>query len=65
EKIYWADAQGYYEEAKLIFMGIKPHHRDKNYLEDLKIIKRFKPRGNFLDIGAKGLSDNSPSFCLK
>lgn len=51
EKIYWADAQLYYEEAKLIFMGIKPHHRDKNYLEDLRIIKRFKPGGNFLDIG--------------
>lgn len=51
EKIYWGNEKDYYKEAKLIFMGRKPHHRDKNYLNDLKIIKRFKPRGNFLDIG--------------
>lgn len=51
EKIYWGNEKGYYEEARLIFSGDKPHHRDKNYLDDLRIIKRFKPRGNFLDIG--------------
>lgn len=51
EKIYWGDEKAYYEEAKLIFMGIKPHHRDSNYSADLKIIKKFKPKGDFLDIG--------------
>lgn len=51
EKIYWGDGSGYYEEARLIFSGIRPHHRDRNYLEDLRLIKKFKPKGNFLDIG--------------
>ncbi|HCD37485.1 MAG TPA: hypothetical protein DEQ77_01930 [Candidatus Omnitrophica bacterium] len=51
EKVYWGDESGYYEEAKLVFCGLKPHHRDKNYADDLGVIKKFKPRGNFLDIG--------------
>ena len=51
EKVYCGDPKDYYEEAKFIFKGKKPHHRDSNYLDDLKIIKRFKPTGNFLDIG--------------
>ena len=51
EKIYWGDAEKYFEEARLIFEGKAAHHRDKNYLEDLKLIHKFKPRGNFLDVG--------------
>lgn len=51
EKIYWGDGSGYYEEAKLVFSGEVPHHRDQNYLSDLKLIKKFKPRGDFLDVG--------------
>ncbi|MBL7196545.1 MAG: class I SAM-dependent methyltransferase [Candidatus Omnitrophica bacterium] len=51
EKIYWGDARRYFEEAKLIFEGKMSHHRDKNYLEDLKLIHYYKPSGNFLDIG--------------
>jgi SAM-dependent methyltransferase len=35
----------------MIFNGIAPHHRDPNYLEDLKIIEKMKPEGKFLDIG--------------
>ena len=51
EQIYWGNNSGYHEEARLIFSGIKPHHRDRNYLEDLRLIRKFKPKGNFLDIG--------------
>jgi 2-polyprenyl-3-methyl-5-hydroxy-6-metoxy-1,4-benzoquinol methylase len=52
EKIYWGNENDYFEEARLIFAGKMPHHRDKNYLDDLRIIKRYKPKGNFLDIGS-------------
>ena len=51
EKNYWGDPAKYYEEANLIFKSLARHHRDPNYLADLKIIEKFKPRGNFLDIG--------------
>jgi SAM-dependent methyltransferase len=51
EKIYWGDAGKYFQEAKLIFEAKAPHHRDKNYLEDLRLINKYKPAGNFLDIG--------------
>ncbi len=51
DKIYWGDEKKYYEEAKLIFREQAKHHRDSNYLEDLKIIESIKPTGNFLDIG--------------
>lgn len=51
EKNYWGDEKKYYEEARLIFKGLAKHHRDSNYLEDLKRIEDIKPKGNFLDIG--------------
>jgi len=51
EKNYWGDGKKYYEESRLIFEGIARSHRDANYLEDLRIIERIKPEGNFLDIG--------------
>jgi SAM-dependent methyltransferase/ribosomal protein S27AE len=51
EKIYWGDEMKYYEEARLIFKDLASHHRDPNYLEDLKKIEEIKPYGNFLDIG--------------
>ncbi|MFA5089596.1 MAG: methyltransferase domain-containing protein [Candidatus Omnitrophota bacterium] len=51
EKIYWGNSNDYYEEARLIFSGGRQHHRDRNYSDDLKTIARFKPAGNFLDIG--------------
>ena len=51
EKNYWGDPARYYEEANLIFKSLARHHRDPNYLADLKIIEKFKPRGNLLDIG--------------
>ena len=51
ERVYWGQADKYFEEAKLIFSGFAKHHRDVNYLEDLRRIKRFKPSGRLLDIG--------------
>ena len=51
EENYWGDEKKYYEEARLIFKGIAKHHRDANYLEDLRRIEKIKPEGNFLDIG--------------
>ena len=51
EKNYWGSEEKYYEEARLIFRGLAKHHRDPNYLEDLKRIKDMRPEGNFLDIG--------------
>lgn len=51
EKIYWGDADKYFNEARLIFEGKAKHHRDQNYMADLKTIRKYKPSGNFLDIG--------------
>ncbi|NQS99798.1 MAG: class I SAM-dependent methyltransferase, partial [Candidatus Omnitrophica bacterium] len=51
EKIYWGQADKYFKEAKLIFEGKARHHRDPNYISDLKLISRHKPSGNLLDIG--------------
>jgi len=51
EKNYWGDEAAYVEEARLIFEGRARHHRDPNYVRDLKIIEKIKPSGNFLDIG--------------
>jgi len=51
EKNYWGDEKKYYQEARLIFDGKARHHRDVNYLHDIKIIEGIKPTGNFLDIG--------------
>ena len=51
EKNYWGDEKKYFEEARLIFEGKGKSHRDVNYIDDLKMIEKFKPTGNFLDIG--------------
>ena len=51
EYVYWGDKQKYEEEAYLIFSGQASHHRDKNYLNDLETISKYKPKGKFLDIG--------------
>jgi len=51
EMTYWGDVDNYLEEARLIFEGKAKHHRDKNYIDDLKLIYKYKPGGNFLDIG--------------
>ena len=51
EEVYWGDVAKYTEEARLIFEGRAVHHRDRNYLDDLRVIERFKPTGTFLDVG--------------
>src|SRR3989338_3575757 len=51
EEVYWGDAEKYFEEARLIFEGKATHHRDRNYLDDLNLIYKYKPTGNFLDVG--------------
>lgn len=51
EKVYWGDSDKYIREAKLIFEDKASHHRDPNYLQDLKLIDYYKPKGNFLDVG--------------
>ena len=51
EQAYWGDADTYYAEARLIFEGRAAHHRDPNYWEELRLIRRYKPSGRFLDVG--------------
>ena len=51
EEVYWGDAEKYFKEARLIFEGKAEHHRADNYQRDLKLIRRLKPAGNFLDVG--------------
>jgi SAM-dependent methyltransferase len=51
EEVYWGDGDKYFQEARLIFEGKAAHHRDPNYLEELDLIRRYKPAGRFLDVG--------------
>ncbi len=34
-----------------IFAGLRPHNRDRNYLEHLRTIRTLKPAGRLLDVG--------------
>ncbi|MGE0040285.1 MAG: methyltransferase domain-containing protein [Vicinamibacterales bacterium] len=51
EEVYWGNADTYYSEARLVFERGAAHHRDPNYLEELRLIRRYKPAGRFLDVG--------------
>lgn len=51
EEIYWGDANLYFQESRLIFEDKAPHHRDSNYLCEIKEIERYKKSGRFLDVG--------------
>jgi SAM-dependent methyltransferase len=51
EEVYWGDTAKYEEEARLVFSGRLPHHRDVNYLEELHTLRGYKPHGRFLDVG--------------
>ncbi len=51
EQIYWGDASIYHEEARLIFEGKAAHHRDPNYLSEIRAIERYRKAGRFLDVG--------------
>ncbi len=52
EQVYWGDSEKYFEEARLIFLGKKGHHRDPNYLHDIGLIKKIKTTGKFVDVGS-------------
>lgn len=52
EKIYQGQSGVYAEEFRLVRSGQFPHHRDMNYLADLKLIEKYKKTGNFLDVGS-------------
>ena len=49
--MYWGDEDLYYAEARLIFEGKAPHHRDPNYLEEIVLIERHASKGRLLDVG--------------
>ncbi len=51
EEVYWGDENVYYKESRLIFEGSAAHHRDPNYLEEIKFIEQYKQRGRILDVG--------------
>jgi SAM-dependent methyltransferase len=51
EQVYWGDADKYAAEARLVFAGTAPHHRDVNYDEELRLVRKYKPSGRFLDVG--------------
>jgi SAM-dependent methyltransferase len=53
EKVYWGDENVYYQEARLVFEGSAAHHRDPNYLSEIKLIEQFKAGGRFLDVGCE------------
>ena len=48
---YFGDSTTFFNEARLIFQGKKPHHRDKNYEYELEKIKKIKSSGKLLDVG--------------
>lgn len=51
ERNYWGDREAYRREARLVFEGRAPHHRDPNYREELDFIGRHVRGGRFLDVG--------------
>jgi 2-polyprenyl-3-methyl-5-hydroxy-6-metoxy-1,4-benzoquinol methylase len=51
EQVYWGDGDVYYEESRLIFEGKASHHRDPNYLEELRLIEQYKKGRRILDVG--------------
>lgn len=52
EENYHGSAEKFYDEARLVFNGKKPHHRDKNYIFELEEIDKIISGGRLLDIGA-------------
>lgn len=52
EENFFGDEKIFFAEARLIFNGKKPHHRDRNYDYELNEIKKIKSSGKLLDIGS-------------
>ncbi len=51
EEVYQDKQELYREEYRMVVQGKAPHHRDDLYLRDLAKLEKYKPTGNFLDIG--------------
>lgn len=51
EQFYNGDQEAYYDEARMIFDGHLPHHRDPNYTECIQLLERYQPGGRLLDVG--------------
>lgn len=51
ERVYWGDIDTYFAEARMVFEGRAAHHRDPNYLTEIRSIERYKKGGRFLDVG--------------
>lgn len=51
EHVYFGAADNYAREARLIYEGQAAHHRDPNYLEDLRLLQRYRSTGKLLDVG--------------
>lgn len=52
EQNYFGETDIFENESRLIFKNQKPHHRDHNYIYELKKIKKIKPEGKMLDVGS-------------
>ena len=52
EQNYFGDSTTFFNEARLIFKGKKIHHRDRNYIYELKKLKKLKNSGKLLDVGS-------------
>jgi len=51
EEVYTGKVDIYREEFRMVLNGRAPHHRDWNYLRDIELIRKLKPKGNWLDVG--------------
>lgn len=49
---YHGDIKNYFEEYKYIIDRSKPHHRDKNYIQEINIIKKYLKSGRLVDVGS-------------
>lgn len=48
---YHGNIKNYFEEYKYILNGSKPHHRDRNYIQEINIIKKYFISGKLVDVG--------------
>ena len=51
EEVYTGKTELYREEFRMVVNGRAPHHRDWNYQRDVELVRRWKPSGNWLDVG--------------
>jgi len=51
EKNYHGEIDSYREEYKYIFDKSKNHHRDRNYIQEIDLIKKYHNKGKLVDVG--------------